>query len=178
MIEPKLHLLKVKEELIARDAIIALQFGLGITPEVLDCINVLPSTGGKALAMVNAIMSVALRNQTLLAGELIRADGAALGHLLADHCSKGLPHESRHRAGVNLAAPLQELEDGHFVGGATASEALPVSAEVGFVRFDLPPQGRPTFAFLRQVVTDHLIVVLGTVAVDPEYMSGLHGGHL
>lgn len=177
MIEPQVHLLQVQQERAARDAIIALQFGLGIAPEVLDAVDV-PAAGGEAFAMVDAVVPVALGDQPIVAGTLVRVDGAALGHLLADHSPKRLPREVRHGAGVHLAASLQEPKDGHVARSTPAPQSLPVPSEIGFVRFDLSVEGRAALTVPSQVVANDLIDALGTVAVDPEHRGGLHGGHL
>ena len=118
MIKTKFHLLQVQQELGARDPILALQCGLGIGPEILNPVHVPPPTGREALPMVDAIMPVALGDQAVVAGELVRVDRAALGHLLADHGSERLPSHIGDRTGVDLAAPLQEPEDGHFASRA------------------------------------------------------------
>lgn len=128
--------------------------------------------------MVDAVMPVVLGDQTIVAGELVRVDRAALGDLLADHRAKRPPCDIGDWAGVDLAPPLQEPEGGHFAGGAPASEPLPVTAKVGLVGFDLTPQRRATFTLPRQVPTDDLIHPFCTVAVDPEHPSGLHDGNL
>ena len=51
-------------------------------------------------------------------------------------------------------------------------------SEIGLGCFDFAAQGRPTFTVLGQVAANHLVDPFGTVAVDPEYLGGLHGGGL
>lgn len=123
-------------------------------------------------------MAIALGDQAVIAAELIRVDRAALGDLLADHRAQSLPGHMGDRTGRALAPPLQELEHRHFAGRAAPPEALPVTAKVGLVGFDLPLQGRAAFTVLGQVSANHLVDPLGTLAVDVEHVGGLHGRDL
>lgn len=178
MIETKFHLLQVEQKLTAGNAIVAFQLSLRIALEILDPVDVSPTAGGEPVIMIDPIVSVALGDQPLVAGELVRVDRAALGHLLANHRPKGVAGHIGNRTGIHLAAPLQEPEDSHFAGRASAPESLPVTAKVGLVGFDLAAQRGTVFAFPRDMLADHLIDPLGTVTVDPNDASRLHGRNL
>lgn len=178
VLETKFHLFQIQEKLVAGDPIVPFQFGLGIAPEVLDAVDVPAAACGKRLPMVDAVVPIALGNQAVVAGELIRVDRAALRHLLSDHGPKRLPSHIGHRAGVDPAAPLQEPKNSDFARGAPASEPLAMPSEIGLVRFDFAAQGRPTFTVLSQVAANHLVDPFGTVAVDPKYVGRLQGRDL
>lgn len=49
VMESEFHLFQVQQELTARDAIVPLEFGLGIAPDVLDAVDVPAAAGGKPL---------------------------------------------------------------------------------------------------------------------------------
>jgi len=141
MIETKFHFFQVQQELVPRDARVPLQFGLGIAPEVLNPVDVPTAAGGEAVAMVNAVVPIALRDQPVVAGELVRVNSGALRDLLMDDRPERLPRDVGHGPGVDLAAPLQEPEDRHCAGGPAASTALTLSPEIGFVCFNSPRRG-------------------------------------
>lgn len=90
VVEAKCHLLQVQDKLAPGDALVAFQFGLGIAPEILDAVDVAAPTGSETLPMVDAVMSIALGNQAVVAGELVRVDGTSLRHLLADDRAQGV----------------------------------------------------------------------------------------
>lgn len=178
VIETEFHLFQVQQELVSGNPIVPLQFGLGRAPEVLDAVDVPTVAGGESFTMIDPVMPVALRDQPIVAGELVRVDRGAFGHLWADHRSKGLPGHSGDRTGVHLAAPLQEPEDGHFPGCTSAPESFPVTAKVGLIGFDLSAQRGAVFTVPRQMPTDEVIHALSAVTVDPDDASRLHSGDL
>ena len=178
VIETKFHLFQVQEKLVAGDPIVPLQLGLGITPEVLDAVDVAATACGKRLPMVDAVVPIALGKQAAVAGELVRVDRTALRHLLPDHSPERRPGRIGNWAGIDLPAPLQGPKDGDFAGRPMAPDPLAVPSAIGLVRFDLAAQRRSTFTVLGQVAANHLIAPFGTVAIAPECLGGLHGGNL
>ena len=52
MVEAELHFFQVEIEVSAAHAVVTLQLGLGVAPEVLDAVNVLPLARREALLMI------------------------------------------------------------------------------------------------------------------------------
>lgn len=177
VVETKFHLLQIQQKVMPRDAIVAFQFGLGIAPEVLDPSDVAPAARGEAVALMDPNVSVLLCDQAIVPRELVRIDRGALGHLLPDHGPEGLARDIGHGPGVHLATPLQQPKHGDFAGGRSASLSLPVSPEVGLIRFDLTAQGRDPFTLPGEVAANDLIDPLGAVPIDPQHAGRFHRWH-
>lgn len=176
--ETNFHLFQGQQKLGTGNAIVPLQVGLRIAPEVLDPVDVPTAAGREAFTMIDPVVPVAVGDQPLVVGELVRVDRAALGYLLADHCAKGFSGHMGNRTGIHLAAPLQEPEDRHVAGRASASESLAVPSEVGLVSFDLAAQRGAVCTVPRHMLADRPIDPLGTVPLDPDDASRLHGRDL
>lgn len=71
MFEAELYFFQVEIELAATDAVVVLEFGLCITPEVLSAVDVLALAGGKALLMVNTVMLEPVKHQPVAGAEAV-----------------------------------------------------------------------------------------------------------
>ena len=174
VIETKLHLFQVQQKLGAGNAIVPFEFGLRIAPEVLNAIDVLASAGRERLAMVDAVMSVPLSNQSVIDSELVRIDGAAFGDLLLDDGPQGGPRDIGHRTGIDTTSPLQKPEDGHFARRTSDTPAFAVASEIRFVRLDFSLQRRMPLAVLGHALTDHAIDAGRAMPVDAEEPGGVN----
>ena len=125
MVETNFHLRQVPDKLIPGDAIVPFELGLGVAPEVLDAIKMPPPAERKAVALMDVMMSIALRPQSVVPRELVRIDGRAFGNLPSDQRSEPLAGDVGDRLRVHLAAPLQQDKDSHFAGRPAGGRPLP-----------------------------------------------------
>src|ERR1700730_3409186 len=94
--------------------------------------------------MVNNLMIV-LAMQTLVSAEFIAVQCGTSLHMLSHDWLHSTPVAMRHHLGTNLAAALNEPQDGDFVFVQDSAETLPFAlvhisgfaADVGLVYFNL-----------------------------------------
>ena len=77
MVKTEFHLLQVQKKLSARDTVVSHE--IGIAPEVLDPVDVLPPTRRETLSVVDPVVTITLRDLAVVAGELGRVDCAPRG---------------------------------------------------------------------------------------------------
>ncbi len=70
MVKTEFHLLQVQKKLSARDTVVSHE--IGIAPEVLDPVDVLPPTRRETLSVVDPVVKITLRDLAVVAGELGR----------------------------------------------------------------------------------------------------------
>jgi|GEM_PF-4277732 len=166
MIEAKLHLLQVEHKVTPPDAIVPPQLRLRKAPEVLDPVNVSTVAMRKGLFMQDAIMPVALGQQPVVAPEPIGVNRAAPRDLLPNDPPQHRPGHVGDRAGVDLAAPLQEPQDDDFALHRSAPQMLADASKVTFVDFDFAMQPGLPFAGLHHGPANDGVDSLGRMAID------------
>ena len=119
---------------------------LGLVPKVLDAVDVVIAVG-EQLRMIDADMMEVRNVERVIACPGVRIDDAIRqDHAVYDR-HQGLGAGIGDHLGVDLAAALEDAEDGDLAGGATTAFALSLATEVTFVGLDLAGQG-PSFVQL------------------------------
>ena len=134
MVPTPFRFLEVKEKVVGTDAA---QFGepkFGKAPEALDAIDVVFSAGELILVMVDTVMLVTAQDEAVIGLPAVGVNGGLGKHLALD---------DRHQCGLgavlddlreDLAAPLEQPDDGRFATGpTTAFAAHAARAKVAFV---------------------------------------------
>jgi len=167
MIPTPFRFLEVEEKVLGTDAA---QFGeaqLGKAPEALDAIDVVFSAGELVLVMVDAVMLVAAQDEAVIGLPAVGINGGLGKHLALDDRHQGLLGAVLDDLGENLAAALEQADDGRLAARATpAFAAHPARPKVTFVDLHLPrkrprlfqgqcqnPQAQPIVKTLRALHT-------------------------
>ena len=136
-----------------RDAIVAAQMALGLVPEVLDAVDVV-SPVGELLAMVDAHVAELGHVEHVVGLETVAIDHGIGLYARPDD------REERFRSNVwddhrmDLAAPLEQSEDGNLAASAAPPFALaPPPAEITLI--DLHLAAKQLGRFLIQALSDH-----------------------
>ena len=179
MVESEFHLLQVQEEPRTADAVVAPELGLGVSPEVLDAVDVLPFPLGESAIVPDAVVPVAIGDEAIVGAPAVRVDGAAGGNLLADDGpERGLRHVGDRRR-VHPAVPLQNAEDNDLSGSAPSAHPLAAAAEVRLVHLVLPgTERRLGLAGTGDRAADYGVEAVGAVAVDPRLARRAGRRHL
>ena len=135
-----------------RDAIAAAQMALGLVPEVLDAVDVV-SPVGELLAMVDAHVAELGHVEHVVGLETVAIDHGIGLYARPDD------REERFRSNVwddhrmDLAAPLEQSEDGNLAASAAPPFALAPPAEITLI--DLHLAAKQLGRFLIQALSDH-----------------------
>src|SRR5512137_2299729 len=132
MIVPELEFFEIQREPGFGDAMVLHQSLFGPAPEPLQAVDVDPARG-EELLVVYFQVPVSTKHQAVIAAEAISIDYAASANLLDGELEQGSRRDVRNHADMDLAIALQDTEDGHFPGGASAALAFAPAAEVGLV---------------------------------------------
>lgn len=162
-----------KEDLFAN----ALHLGhaqLGIAPEAFNAIDVVLSPGELVVVMMDAVVLVALSDETVVGLPAVGVDGGLLQHLALDDGQQLLAATGLHGLHEDFSVPLEQADDWDLARGAPSS-LTPHSAraEVALVDLDLSSEGS---VFL-QVQTDdppskEAVEAMGGVLVDGTQSGG------
>jgi len=176
MIEAKFHLLQVEQKVASPHPIIASEFCFGKRPETLDAVDMVPLSRKLTLSMVDPVVSVAIREEAVVASKRVRVDRAALGHLLLDDEPQNGTGYVGYGAGIDPAVALEKAENSDFSSRAPAPIALAVSTEVRLIDFNLAGKRRLAFAFSGNRGSDAPVDAFCAVAVDAQLAAGAEGG--
>jgi len=160
------------------DAVVPPQFGLRKAPEVLNPVNVPTATVGKRLLVQDPVVPIPIGEQTIIAAESIRGNGAPARDLLSNDPSQHRPGHIGDRPGVHAAAPLQEPKDNTFPLNSSAAQMLADAPEVALIDFNFSIQPGLRLARLDQCSTNQQVDALGCVTIDPDFLRGPVGGDL
>lgn len=177
MVEAELHFFQVEIEVFATDSIVTFQLSLGIAPEVLDAVDMLPLAHRKALLVIDAVVLEAVKHQPVIRAEAVGVDHAHGYHFRPDNLPQRLARDIFHDPGIDLAAALQEPENGDFASRAAAARAFAATAEVALIGFDLAAERAMGLALTGQTAADDLVDALGAVAVDAHHFRYAARGH-
>ena len=136
MVIPELEFFEIEREAGLGDAVVLHQPLFSLTPKPFQAVDVDPA-GGEQLLVVYFQVPVAAKHQTVVAAEAISIDHAASADLLDGELEQGGRRDVRNHADMDLAVALQDTEDGHFPGGASAALTFASAAEVGLIELDL-----------------------------------------
>lgn len=76
MVGAKFHLFQIQEKMVAPDSIIAPQLCLGERPKALNGVSVVPFSGELSFAVVDPVVPVAVREESVVGTERIGVDRA------------------------------------------------------------------------------------------------------
>jgi hypothetical protein len=178
VVEAELHFFQVEIEVSAAHAVVALELGLCVAPEVLDAVDVLPLARREALLMIYPEVFEPVEHQPVVRAEAVGVDDALGDDLRADDLAQRLTRHVLDDAGVDLTVALQQAENGHFAGRAAPARAFAPPAEVALVGFDLAARGAVQFALTREAATDDVVDPLGAAASGVGLLVRLHRTHV
>lgn len=112
---------------------------LGVTPKSLDSVDV-DLSPGKAFVMVQAMVPVAMVDQGIIRGELVRVDDGCVVYLLDCQVLEGFVFEVWKEINRNQPITLQDAEYCYFSGCSSSSFSFPPSSEISFVYLHLTAQ--------------------------------------
>ena len=166
MVEAKFHLLQIIEKVASPDSIITPELGFGERPKALDAVDMVSLFRKNSLPVVDAVMPVAVRKESVVRAERVGIDRASLGNLLFDNEAENGSRYVGHGPGINPAIALKKPENSHFSGSTSSSVSFAVSAEVALVNLNLAGERRLAFAFFDNGGTDAKVDSLGAMSVD------------
>lgn len=134
--------------MVFRNAIVLTQMSFGLIPKILDPIDVIMFVR-KMRTMVNAIVLELRHIQGIVGTIKVRIDNTIRHHLFSDDGQKSLRFGIRDHLRVDLAAALQNAEDGHLAGSSPASFAFAPAPKVGLINFNGPSKCPFIFDLLR-----------------------------
>ena len=145
----------------------------GVTPKAFDAVNMIFSTGEFVVMMIDAPMLVAAEHQTLIPKPAVGINGGLGKHLPLDDRLQLCFGAVFDHARENLAATLEQTNDGRFPGGpASAPAPHPAWSEIGFIDLDLAGK---RFRFVHRQLhgspSQQPIKPLPGVAVDPKQLA-------
>lgn len=136
VVEAPFALLEVEVEVLPRDPVVAAQMAFGLVPEILDAVDVV-ATVGEPLPVINAPVPKLRDIKDIVGGEAVCVD---------DRVGLDGPAHDRHEGStcgigtdqrVDLAAPLQQAEDGYLAACAATALALASASEIALIHLDL-----------------------------------------
>ena len=136
VVEAPFALLEVEVEVLPGDAVVAAQMALGLVPEVLDAVDVVAAVG-EPLPVIDASVPKLRDIKDIVGGEAVCVD---------DRIGLDGPAHDRHEGSaccigndqrVDLAAPLQQTEDGYLAACAATALALASASEIALIHLDL-----------------------------------------
>ena len=136
VVEAPFALLEVEVEVLPGDAIVAAQMAFGLVPEILDAVDVV-ATVGEPLPVIDAPVPKLRDIKDIVGGEAVCVD---------DRVGLDGPTHDRHEGStcrigndqrVDLAAPLQQAEDGYLAACAATALALASASEIALIHLDL-----------------------------------------
>ena len=124
-------------EVVTRDTVVLAHVALGLVPEILDAVDVMAGGCDERLMVVDPTMPEAGDSENVVAAEAIRVDDGIRPYFGSYDGHQRLGAGIRDHLGVNATAAFENAEHGHFAGGAAASLALALTAEIALVDLDL-----------------------------------------
>ena len=156
----------------AAHAVVAFQFGLCITPEVLDAVDVMTLACSECLLMVDAIVLEAVKHQSIVRAEAVRVDDALRNDFRPDDLAQRLSGNVTDYASVNAAVAPEQAKNGHFTGSAASATAFALAPEVALIALDFAAERTRSLAFFGKTSADDLVDALSGVAIDLHCFSG------
>ena len=178
MIEAKFHLLQIEEKVAPPDPIIAPELCLGERPEAFNAVDMVPLPCELARPVVDPVVSIAIREEAVVAPERVRVNGAPLRYFLLDDEAQDRAGHVGYGTGVDLAVPLKKAEYRHFSCRTPAAVPFAVAAEVTLVHLDFTGERRFAFTRLGNRLSDTGVNPLGAVAVNAELAGSASCGNL
>ncbi len=133
------------------NAVIFSQPPFGLAPEVLDAVDMIFLVG-KQFAVIDAeVMELRDIDGVIRFPAIGIDDGIGL-YLAVDDRHQARAGRVRDDLGVDLAAALENAEDGDLAGGAAPAIAFAVAAEIALIQLDLAVER----TFIVQFASDHL----------------------
>ena len=136
---------EVEEKVVGTDATQLEEAKFAVAPEALDAIDVIFAARELVLMMVDAVMLVATQNEAVIGLPTVGVNGGFGEHLALDERHQGGLGAVLDDLGEDLAAPLEQTDDGRLAARATpAFAAHPARPKVAFVDLHLARK-RPRF---------------------------------
>lgn len=138
--------------MVAPDSIIALQLCLGERPKALNVVDVVPFSGELSFAVVDPVVPVTVRKETIVRSERIGVDRASFGDFLFDNEAEDGSGNVGHGTCIDPAIVLEKPENSDFPGSTPAAIAFAVPAEITLIPSISPASGAscshsPTITF-------------------------------
>ena len=123
MIKPEFTLLQIQRKLVRRNAVELREPPLREAPKALDAVHMRLPSHEFVLTVEDAVVVVAVENETVVRSPAIRVDSAAFEDFALDDRQKLLPATILHHGHVDLAVAFENTEHRRFARRAAASFA-------------------------------------------------------
>jgi len=139
MVETVADLTEIQMKVFVRHAAVGVEPVLGIAPETLDAVDMVPPLGTALLLTHDDV--IALHPQTGVGLPVVSVVEAARGGVGAHQGDDFFGIARGDREGLDLAVSLHDAHDQHLAGSTPAALAFAEPAEQGFVTLDRAGEG-------------------------------------